>query len=121
MPTPTPISISRAIYDALMTAALAGDTTEVRRLRGVIDELNSIRRYSLYIRWQNVGGTRPSRIEVAKGWPALETFLLELERPISRADVDEVLRTQATNPADVHVTPDRNGIVGWSILGDYIF
>lgn len=115
------ISITRPQYDALLAAALAGNTEEVYRLRRLIDEANGITRYFLKIRWQNVGGTRPSRIEAATGWPIEQMYALELERPIALTDVEEVLRLRATNPADVHVTPDRAGVVGWTILADYNF
>lgn len=115
------VSITRPQYDALMTAALAGNTTEVSRLRDIIDKANSIKRYYLSIRWQDVGGRPPPRIELGRGWPSDQTFLLELDRPIARSDVDAVLTQQATNPTSVMVTPDRAGNVGWTLIDDYTF
>jgi hypothetical protein len=115
------LTVTRTQYDALINAALAGDTDEVRRIRDLIDKANDIKRYFLYIRWQDVGGTAPRRIELGVGWPEEQTYQLELERPIARTDVDTVLATNAANPVGVQVTPDRNGVVGWTLLDDYTF
>jgi len=116
-----PITIERTQYDALINAALAGDTEGVRRIRDVIDRANDVRRYFLYIRWQDVGGQPPRRIEIGAGWPQDMTFQLELERPITRQDVDSILIANAANPVTVMVTPDRAGQVGWTLLNDYAF
>jgi hypothetical protein len=115
------IIITRPQYDALMTAALAGDTIEVSRLRDVIDVANSIKRFFLYIRWQDVGGAPPPRIKLGKGWPQDQTFALEMDRAITREDVDSVLAQNTQNPTSVMVTPDRAGNVGWTLLDDYNF
>lgn len=113
------IELTRPQYDALMNAALAGDVAEVQRLRDIIDKANAVKRYYLSIRWQDVGGRPPPRIRLSEGWPRDQTYLLELDRPIARADVDSILEQQASNPVTVMVTPDRNGVVGWSLLEDY--
>lgn len=115
------LTIPRAQYDALITAALAGDTDEVLRLRGLIDKANGIKRYFLFIRWQDVGGQPPPRIELGKGWPPKQTYQLEQDRPITREDVDVVLQQQAINPVGTQVTPDRSGVVGWTLLPDFAF
>jgi hypothetical protein len=115
-----PITLERTQYDALITAALAGNTDEVRRIRDIIDNNNGVRRYFLFIRWQDIGGQAPRRIEFV-AWPTDATYQLELDRPITREDVDAVLNLNATNPVSVMVTPDRQGNVGWTLLGDYDF
>lgn len=116
-----PITMTRGQYDALIAAGLQGDQEATEDLRDAIDSANNITRYRLSIRWQDIGGDRPSVIELGKGWPPETSFLLELERPIERADVDDVLTTQASNPVDPMVTPDPNGQVGWTLLDDYDF
>ena len=115
------LTVTRPQYDALITAALAGNTAEVLRLRSIIDAANGIKRYFLFIRWQDVGGEPPPRIELGKGWPPEETYQLELDRPIAREDVDSVLVQQAVNPTTVMITPDRAGVVGWTLVDDYTF
>lgn len=115
------ITLTRSQYDALLAAATLGDAAAAAALRRTIDEANGITRYFLYIRWQDVGGKPPPRIELGKGWPPEQTYQLELERPIARADVDDVLRNNATSPATVMVTPDRRGVLGWTMIEDYDF
>lgn len=115
------ITMTRAQYDALIAAAHTGQTVEVDRLRDLIDEANGITRYQLWIRWQDVGGRPPPRIELGKGWPENQTYFLELERKITRLDIDDVLRNNAKNPVSVMVTPDVNATVGWTLIDDYDF
>lgn len=115
------ITMTRTQYDTLLAAAKVGNPTAAASLGRDIDRVNGITRYFLYIRWQDVGGNPPPRIELGRGWPVDQTYQLELERPISRADVDDVLRNNASNPVSTMVTPDRNGVVGWTLLGDYEF
>lgn len=114
------VSISDPLYAALRTAVIEGNTAEATRLLDLVDQANGIRRYFLSIRWQDVGGRPPPRAEIMN-WPKDQTYLLELDRPISRADVDQVLAQKARNPVSVMVTPDRQGRVGWTLLGDYKF
>lgn len=115
------ITLTREQYDTLCALAKTADPSAALTLQRAIDSENGIRRFFLYVRWQNVGGRPPPRIELGKGWPSDQTATVELERPISREDVDTILRTQATNPASVMVTPDRFGVVGWTLLEDHQF
>jgi len=117
------ITITRAQYDSLLAAANGDTQVDVEGLQKLIDDANGITRYFLYIRWQDLGGQPPTRIELGDGvnWPANQEFGLSQETPISREDVDIVLQTQATNPVDAMVTSDRNGIVGWTLLDDWDF
>lgn len=116
-----PISMTRAQYEALVAAATKGDSETTEPLAAQIDAANGIRRYVLWVRWQNVGGVTPSLIELGRGWPQDQTHKITLERAIDRLDVDEVLRNEATNPVSVMVTPDPDGEVGWTFLNDYEF
>ena len=113
--------MTRSQYDNLLYAAKIGNPVSASILQRDIDKLNSITRYVLNVRWQDVGGKPPPRIELGKGWPVSLTYRIELERPITRADVDTVLQTNAANPVSSMVTPDPRGIVGWTILDDYTF
>jgi hypothetical protein len=117
------VTLTRAQYESLVLAAEGDTTIDVALLKKTVDRANSITRYVLNIRWQDVGGTPPTRIEIANGtgWPAEQTFKLVLDRAISREDVDDVLETQATSPVDPAVTRDPDGIVGWTLLDDYDF
>lgn len=117
------VTMTRAQYESLLAAA-GGDTqVNVASLQAQIDTDNNIKRYLLNIRWQDVGGQPPTRIEIADGtgWPPEMTYKLIQDRPISREDVDTVLATRATSPVDPAVTRDPRGIVGWTLLDDYDF
>lgn len=115
------ITMTRIQYDALLSLATRASAEESRALRTLIDAANGITRYQLWIRWQDVGGRPPPTIELGKGWPENQTYFLELERKIARADVDDVLRSNTKNPASVMVTPDIYGVVGWTLIDDYDF
>lgn len=113
-----PISMSRDQYEALLDYAndRRTDTEGLTELQRVIDAENTVRRYHLNIRWMERGGGRPSRISIGEGWPPTQTFLLKMDRPIERSDVDTILDTRASAPADVTVTGDARGQVGWTEL-----
>lgn len=115
------VSMSRTKYEDLVALALLADPSSGRSLRAAIDTENGIRRYALQLRWKDIGGKPPRNVELGKGWPQEMTRLLELDRPITRRDVDDVLRQVAVNPAATMVTPDPLGIVGWTYIDDYNF
>jgi len=118
-----PISMSRDQYEALLAFA-AGERTDEEELADLqrrIDAANSVRRYYLNIRWMERGGSAPSRISLGQEWPPTQTYLLKMDRPIERADVDTVLETQAQSPVYVTVTDDTNGVVGWTELDQWDF
>jgi hypothetical protein len=115
------VILSRTSYEGLLTAARQGNAIEAERIRTLVDAANDIRRYRLYIRWQDIGGQPPRAIELGKGWPPDLSRLLELERPIALEDVEELLSVLAANPVHTHVTLDPHGIVGWTLLSDFDF
>lgn len=118
-----PISMSTDQYNALLDFAYGRRTEaeQLRQLQRTLDAANGVRRYFLAIRWMERGGSPPSRIEIGRGWPPTQSFPLRMDRPITRQDVDDVLRTQATSPVYVTVTNDENGIVGWTEIDAWDF
>lgn len=117
------LTITRTQYESLLAAARGDSLVNVDQLQDAVDAANSIRRYQLLIRWQEVGGSTARRFSILDGsnWPPSQEFLLIQDRAIAREDVDEVLRTQATNPVDVLVTTDPAGVVGLTELNAYDF
>lgn len=119
------ISMARDQYDLLLDYAYGRKTPDavLSDLQKKVDLANGVKRFSLNIRWMETGGASPSRIEIkdGDGWPPSQTFLLKMDRAISRADVDDVLRTQAIRPVYVTVTSDELGIVGWTELDVWDF
>lgn len=118
------ITMERSEYDALINAAQAAEDAEVSNLdvlslRNSIDEANGITRYFLKVRWVNAGDNQ--RPKLGQTWPPTLEHDIELERPISRTDVDQVITDQASNPVTILVTRDRRGNVGLTALDDYNF
>lgn len=117
------ISLSRDQYDLLLSYArrerapdeLLDDTQ--RR----IDAANGVRRFALNIRWMARGGAAPTRIDIGKGWPPTQQFLLKMDRAITREDVNAILRAQPSTPVSVNVTSDPRGVVGWTELDVWDF
>lgn len=124
MSTPA-VTLTRVEYELLLDFAYSRrtDPTELRNLQKRIDTENDIKRYLLNIRWYEVGGKPPSRIEIKEndGWPPRQEFILRQDRPIAREDVDQVLRDRAANAVSPTVTRDERGVVGWTELEAWDF
>lgn len=113
------ITTSRERYEALRVAAENGDQAEITRICKLIDAENGIELYILWVRWQDVGGVAPVQI-ASVPYPPLTSTRIRQTRAISRQDVlDAVTAAGAANPADIHVTPDRHGEIGWTELDVY--
>jgi hypothetical protein len=117
----TPITLSPYDYEILVALAISASPEQGLALRQKVDAANGLTRYTLQVRWRDVGGKTPPATDYAKGWPTLELAQIQLLRPITRTDVDELLRSRASNPAAVQVTPDPYGKVGWTYLDDFNF
>lgn len=117
------VTMTRSQYESLLAAIDGDEQVDTAALRAAIDDTNDIQRYLLRIRWYETGGSTrvPFSIRDGGDWPPQQTFTLRQDRAIAREDVDAVVLTQATNPVDVQVTPDPNGLVGWTDLDDYDF
>lgn len=105
-------------YEEMITNSTSPNTDLVQR---DVDLRNGITRYVLNVRWQNIGGQPPTRIEIGRGWPATQTAVLTLERPITKEDVQAFVAARASNPVDIAVTKDRRGVVGWTLIDDWDF
>lgn len=117
------VTLTRSQYESLLAALDGDEQIDTAALRAAIDSANGIQRFLLRIRWYETGGAAsvPFSIQDGGNWPPRQTFTLRQDRAISREDVDDVVRAQATNPVGVQVTPDPNGVVGWEDLDDYDF
>lgn len=118
------MNITTAQYEALLRYASVGaasldDTAAFLVVRDAIDLANGVTRGVLCLRWQAVPNAPPP--PGVTEYPPMQTHTLELMRAITRADVDEYLRNEVTLPDLVHVTPDPQGLVGWTLLDDYDF
>lgn len=118
------VEITEDQYAALLRYGDAGSAglaegPEFLELRSSIDDFNKISRYVLLVRFQSVPqGARPAPAS-GEVFPRGTTLRLELTRKPTRADVDELLRNEATIPELTYVTPDETGTVGWTLLSVY--
>jgi hypothetical protein len=119
------ISLELEEYDALVSLARKG-ATEADTLRAVnaftsaIEKKNNVKRYFLWVQWQEGGTQLPPTARFPESWPPqLRCSLERTDRPIARADVTRVLSTRATKPTTILVTTDPGGVLGWLPIDDY--
>lgn len=115
------ITMTRYQYEALLALAVQTSRSETVQLRAAIDAANEIGRFTLWVRWQDVTGAVPNTTNQFTNWPPEQQALLEMDRPIARHDVEDVLRDRAVNPTTVLVTVDPEGIVGWTQIDAHNF
>jgi hypothetical protein len=122
----TDFRLTQEQYEALIALArrgVAGDpqrTVDLEQwLRG-IERQNGITRHFLMVQWQERGAPLPPGTDFPAVWPPEMRKSIELvTRPIAKADVDAVLEEHATEPLSVLVTPDPNGLVGWTPVDSF--
>ena len=116
----TTISMEAAWYDALVDAALAGDTDQVRTIDNRIRTQAGIVRFRVWVRWLEVGGSPAPRAH-PQNWPVEQTAEIVMDRAVSRDDVIGFLKNKSLDAVEVHVTYDPNGKVGWYELDAFPF
>ena len=85
-----------------------------------IEKENGVTRYGIWIQWQDPDEAVPPTANFPISWPSEMRYYLEIvTRPISRADVEAVVKQRAPNAVSVMVTPDPAALVGWSTLDSY--
>lgn len=112
------VTLSDSTYDALLYAALRGDVSEVRRVLQRVADDNATTRYRLHLQWVDADIRVPPR--GVTSWPPVEREVLVLDRPIERADVTDFVSRRTARPVDILVTPDPDGVVGWTTI-DHFF
>lgn len=122
---PFPLQLSQQDYEALIALSRKGTSTpdEERRLDTFlrsIEKNNGITRYGLWVQWQEQDQPLPPTARFPERWPPELRFFIELiSRPISRSDVEAVLKQKARKPATVLVTKDPGATIGWSTLDQH--
>lgn len=125
------IKLSEEQYSALVTLASAGTkdsagnpivdkVTTLDSFLRKIETANGITRYSLWVQWQEMDVPLPLSTRFPEVWPPSSRYYLELiTRPIAKADVDQVLSTNARKPTNVLVTRDPAATYGWTDVATY--
>lgn len=106
---------------ALARQGMGEDTQPLDKLLlEPIEQRNGIKRYLLVVQWQDAAGVVPIGAEFPRKWPVeLRTTIEQLDVPISRLQVEELVALRANKPVSILVTPDPNGLVGWSTLDQW--
>lgn len=85
-----------------------------------IEKTNSIKRYALWVRWQDPTAPLPPGVRFPATWPPeLQYFIQFISRPVAKADVLSVVAARTPNALNILVTPDPAGLVGWTKVNDF--
>jgi hypothetical protein len=118
------ITLTQEEYETLVTLARLGIGEDKLPLEKLllesIETRNGVKRYLLVVQWQEADGVIPIGAEFPKKWPAEMRMTIEqLNVPISRKQVEDLVGVRARKPVSILVTSDPNGLVGWSTLDQW--
>lgn len=115
------VTMSRSLYESLRTAILDNDQTGAKQLLKKIDKANGLMRYTYVIRWLEASAGVPRKVDIWKGWPPEQQIKVTVDQPMSKVDVENLVKNKGVNPVGVQVTADPNGVVGWYELDVFPF
>ena len=85
-----------------------------------IERRHGVTRSFIMVQWQELSAPLPAGTNFPDVWPPRLRRSIELvTRPVAKADVTALLDKEANQPAEVLVTPDPNGLVGWTPIDDF--
>jgi len=126
-----PLTLEQSEYETLVeyarqgTVDAAGNVVAEKALgldawlRG-IEQKNDIKRYALWVQWQEQDAPLPPGVNFPDTWPPeLRSLLALVSRPIARSDVDKLLASKARKPTNVLVTTDPAARLGWTELDGF--
>lgn len=125
------ITLSQEQYEALIALAQRstmeanGTVNQERALTlqaflADIEKVNGIKRYALFVRWQDPNAPLPPGVRFPQTWPPnLEYFIQFISRPVAKADVLAAVAARTNNALSIMVTPDPAGLVGWTKVDDF--
>ena len=112
------LTITQEEYEALVSLAQRGTTNpdgSIDQERALnlnaflrnIEKVNNIKRYSLWVRWQDPTAPLPAGIRFPTTWPPeLQYFIQFLSRPVGKADAMKVVNDRTPNAVNIMVTSD---------------
>jgi hypothetical protein len=118
------INLSLQEYEALLYLARVGATADGRRrvdaFAADIEKRNGVKRYFLWVQWQETNYPLPPTTDFPNKWPPeLRTSLERTDRPICLTDIEAVLAVKARKPINVLVTRDPGAELGWTKINDF--
>ena len=119
------LTLNQEEYESLIALAQRGASTadEKRQLDAWLTHIetkNGIVRHRLWVQWQEADSPLPPTTRFPEKWPPeLRAYIEQITRPISKEDVQQVLKQKARNPVTVLVTPDPGATLGWTPIDSY--
>lgn len=118
------ITLKQDEYEALVYQSRKGmagqDQLPLDNMLKQVEERNGVRRYLLWVQWQDAQAVVPIGAEFPRKWPAeLRTLIEQINVPINRQQVESTVAHLCSHPVSILVTPDPNATLGWSTLDQY--
>jgi hypothetical protein len=122
---PFPLNIDQSQYEALVALARRGTSSpdELRELEKFlvsIETAHGITRHSLWVQWQELNRPLPAGTNFPTVWPPeLRARIDLISRPVSRADVEALVRARAKQYVNIMVTRDPGAVLGWTKVDEF--
>jgi hypothetical protein len=123
--TEVTVSMPLESYLALVSLARVGATTpdKSRALENFLKDIEKtlpIKRYALYVQWQELMSNLPPSANFPAVWPPEMRILIEQTgTPITKKNVMDAVAKKAKSPTNILVTKDVGGLVGWTKVDDF--
>jgi len=116
------ITLTQSEYEGLIALARMApvDQLALNMMLEEIEKTNGIKRYLLWVQWQDAAGVVPIGMSFPETWPAeLRAKIEQVDVPINRQQVEDMVALRANKPIGILVTPDPNATLGWSTLDQW--
>lgn len=115
------LTLTEQQYLALVSLARKGVTQDGKRDLEVflreVDKANGITRHVLLVQWQELNRPLPPSAKFPAQWPPeFRATIEQTTRPISRQDVEHIVKGRSNSATSIMVTKDLAGLVGWQTL-----
>jgi hypothetical protein len=118
------ITLTLDQYTSLIGLARKGagqQQFDLEELLKGIETANSIRRYLLWVQWQNPTAPLPPGVRFPETWPPeLRHRFESVNKPILKDDVLNYVTQKCPNAVNILVTPDPSATLGWTQI-DVLF
>jgi hypothetical protein len=118
--------MSEESYMALVSLAyegVEGDPDKTRNLSAFLSKLEKdtgITRFSIYVAWDDLTKPVPATVKFPETWPPKQKVLLtRYDRAYIKKDVVDYVAKHGVAYANILVTKDLGGQIGWQKLDDF--
>ena len=124
-------TLTQEEYEALIALAREGTKDSEGRVASdkalrldeflrAIEKRNGVERHIIWLQWQELDEPLPPGTRFPEKWPPdKRAYVEQVTRPISKADLQEVLDANAKNPISVLFTRDPGALYGWTEFDQY--